>query len=152
MARQVAELPAAPALHGQSAPPRTHMARRALGYHEKVVRNVAPRQFPPGSFTQRFHHTRRDTGLTHPVRPCILHCSRYHRPDSRALSLGAASVQTEVVAPARRKTLRGGPGRPELRLALKRLQCCYAVRCQSPSRGEASASPASPGSPEGAFY
>src|SRR5262249_39193573 len=48
----------------------------------------------------------------------------------RALSLGAASAQTQVVAPARRKTLRGRPGRIELRLALRRLR--FKLRCAVP--------------------
>ena len=52
------------------------------------------------------------------------------RQGVRALSLGAASAQTQVVAPARRKTLRGRPGRSELRLALTRLR--FKLRCAVP--------------------
>src|SRR4030095_15199093 len=52
------------------------------------------------------------------------------RQGVRALSLGAASAQTQVVAPARRKTLRGRPGRSELRLALMRLR--LKLRCAVP--------------------
>ena len=52
------------------------------------------------------------------------------QPDGRALSLGAASAQTQVAAPARRKTLRGRPGRSELRLALTRLRL-YATLCSA---------------------
>src|SRR3954447_17650955 len=77
------------------------------------------------SFCHTFHKS-----LTWLCNRCILDSPEIFRHDVRALSLGAASAQTQVVAPARRKTLRGRPGRSELRLALTRLRL-YATLCSA---------------------
>ncbi len=94
---------------------------------------IAFRVHPTLLFCHSFHKS-----LTWLCDRCILDLPEIFRHDVRALSLGAASAQTQVVAPARRKTLRGRPGRSELRLALTRLRLVrYAVQCQSSSWGEA---------------
>ena len=89
---------------------------------------------------------------------CILSVLEGFQRDVRALSLGAASAQIQVAAPARRKTLRGDQGGPSIRLALMRLRR-YATLCGAKAQVGEKQHQASAhvlitplGLPEGAFY